>query len=212
VKMLRNTEKKKNGGNFQWKGERYEAVESFVDNSMPYHLMTIKALKPSELEHIPEEKENSNAFAEPISSIKQFRDWWYRLNWNINNGQFWLGHMEPHENEDGTVLWITAFGDTTAVALTTESVNESSGIIKANVYNMDGNMQQTFLGGLMTLAALTDMPDEQYLLMTMMLMEHPLWEDLLELNPVASWNGKQLVLADVEYNGEIVPTAYILDM
>ena len=212
VKMLRNTEKKKNGGNFQWKGERYEAVESFVDNSMPYHLMTIKALKPSELEHIPEEKENSNAFAEPISSIKQFRDWWYRLNWNINNGQFWLRHMEPHENEDGTVFWITAFGDTTVVALTTESVDESSGIIKANVYNMDGNMQQTFLGGLMTLAALTDMPDEQYLLMTMMLMEHPLWEDLLELNPVASWNGKQLVLADVEYNGEFVPTAYILDM
>ena len=212
VKLLRNVEKRKNGGNFRWKGERYEAIESFVDNSMPYHLMTITALNPAELEHIPEEKENPEVFAEPVCSVKQFRDRWYRLNWNINNGQFTLYHLDPQDAGEGTMAWISYFGDSTTVGLSTESADVSSGIVKAKVYNMNGDMQQTFLGGLMTLAALTQMPDEQYYLMTMMLMEHPLWEDLLELYPVASWNGKQLVLAEGEYNGEFVPTAYILDM
>ena len=212
VKLLRNVEKRKNGGNFRWKGERYEAVESFVDNSMPYHLMTITALNPAELEHIPEEKENPEVFAEPVCSVKQFRDRWYRLNWNINNGQFTLYHLDPQDVGDGTMAWISYFGNSTSVALATESGEKDAAIIRARAFNLDGDMQETFVAGLMTLAALTQMPDEQYYLMTMMLMEHPLWEDLLELYPVASWNGKQLVLAEGEYNGEFVPTAYILDM
>lgn len=211
VKLLRNEEKRKDGASFQWKGERYEAVKSFVDNSMPYYLMTITALNPAELEHIPEEKENPDVFAEPMGTVKQFRDRWYRLNQNIYSGQFRLSHLDPQDAGDGKVAWISVFGDSTSVGLTTASEGENAGIISARVFNMHGDVQQTFLGGLMALAALTHMPDEQFYLMTMMIMEHPLWDDLLELNPVAGWNGKQLVLVEGEYDGEFVPTAYILD-
>ena len=211
VKLLRNEEKRKDGASFQWKGARYEAVKSFVDNSMPYYLMTITALNPAELEHIPEEKENPDVFAEPMGTVKQFRDRWYRLNQNIYSGQFRLSHLDPQDAGDGKVAWISVFGDSTSVGLTTASEGENAGIISARVFNMHGDMQQTFLGGLLALAALTHMPDEQFYLMTMMIMEHPLWDDLVELNPVASWNGKQLVLVDGEFDGSHVPTAYILD-
>lgn len=212
LSLLRSNGGSDDGELFSWKGERYEAAQSFVDNeSLPYHLMTVKALNPVPQENEPAEAESS-FFADPAGTVKEFRDRWYRLNWNVYSGQFSLHHEDPMAAEDGTIHHLSTFGDSTAVMLVTESEDSSSGIVCAQVYSMSGDMQQTFLGGCMALASLTQMPDEQYYLMTMMLLEYPLWGDLKEMLPVAGWNGKQLVLDEFEYNGNYIPTAYILDL
>ena len=64
----------------------------------------------------------------------------------------------------------------------------------------------------MALAIMTDMPEDEFIRMTLMLQEYPMWNDLLDLDPVVGWKGKMLVLTGDEYNGQYVPNAYILDM
>ena len=97
---------------------------------------------------------------------------------------------------DLSYVHILAFGDNTVVLLTTESADDNAGIIKAQVYSMTGNAPETYLGGLMSLVALTDMPDDQHVLMTLIMQEHPLWQDLCEMLPIAGWNGKLLVVCE----------------
>ena len=54
---------------------------------------------------------------------------------------------------------------------------------------------------------------EQYMLLTMILHEHPLWSDLIEMLPIAGWNGKLFVVGENEIDDETyMPAAYIFDM
>ncbi len=64
----------------------------------------------------------------------------------------------------------------------------------------------------MSLAAVTDMPDDQFMLITAMLQEYPTWQDLTGLLPIAGWGGKLLTVTDIDTDGDIIPAAYILDM
>ena len=75
----------------------------------------------------------------------------------------------------------------------------------------DDSMEEVCAGGLLALACVTGMPDEQFWLMLMMLGEYPDWEDLAQLDPIVGWNGKQLVLSEEEFEGKMIPAAYILD-
>ena len=78
---------------------------------------------------------------------------------------------------------------------------------------MRDNAPEAYLAGGLALATLTDMPDEQYMLLTMILHEHPLWSDLIEMLPIAGWNGKLFVVGENEIDDETyMPAAYIFDM
>lgn len=64
----------------------------------------------------------------------------------------------------------------------------------------------------MALAAVTDMPDEQYMLLIYMLQEKPTWQDQIDSLPVAGWGGKLMVVCEHEDGERVVPAAYVLDM
>lgn len=213
LKQLRKEGKRRAGGNFQWKGERYEAEKSLPSAGAPFYGMTVRALNPAEQKPVPEAPDGSNLFAVPAGSVKQFRDRWYRLNWNVFSGKYTLYHMDGDamEAEDGTASYVSSYGNKCAVGLSAESGDPQAGIVRAKVFGLNGDVEEVCAGGLLALACVTGMPDEQFWLALMMLGEYPDWEDLAQLDPIVGWNGKQLVLSEEEFDGKMIPTAYILD-
>ena len=213
LKQLRKEGKRRAGGNFRWKGERYEAEKSLPSAGTPFYGMTVRALNPAEQKPVPEAPDGSNLFAVPAGSVKQFRDRWYRLNWNVFGGKYTLYHMDGDamEAEDGTVSYVSSYGNKCAVGLSAESGDPQAGIVRAKVFGLNGDVEEVCAGGLLALACVTGMPDEQFWLTLMMLGEYPDWEDLAQLDPIVGWNGKQLVLSEEEFDGKMIPAAYILD-
>lgn len=200
---------------FQWKGSRYSASQSKLDRgSARYQLMTVKALKPAPLEHEPGEWGENQPFAVPAGTVAQFCENWNSTINVLFDNTLAIQEMSTMIAADLSYVHILAFGDNTVVLLTTESADDNAGIIKAQVYSMTGNAPETYLGGLMSLVALTDMPDDQHVLMSLILQEHPLWQDLCEMLPIAGWNGKLLVVCEhgSEEDEYIVPAAYIMDL
>ncbi len=45
--------------------------------------------------------------------------------------------------------------------------------------------------------------------MLLMQQKYPLWEDLLNMYPVAAWNGKMLLMNEDEYEGMYIPAGMI---
>ena len=213
LKQLRKEGKRKDGGNFRWKGERYEAEKRLPSGGTPFYRMTVRALNPAEQKPVPEAPDGSNLFAKPAGSVKQFRDRWYWLNWNVFSGQYTLYHMDGDtmEAEDGTVSFVSSFGNKCAVGLSAEFGDLKAGVVRAKVFGLNGDAEEVCMGGLLAMACVTGMPDEQFWLTLMMLSEYPDLEDLAQMDPVAGWNGKRLVLSEEEFDGRMIPTAYILD-
>ena len=213
LKQLRKEGKRRDGGSFRWKGERYEAEKSLPSGGAPFYRMTVTALNPAEQKPVPEVPDGSNLFAVPAGSVKQFRDRWYRLNWNVFSGKYTLYHMDGDamEAEDGTVSYVSSFGNKCAVGLSAESGDLKAGVVRAKAFGLNGDVEEVCAGGLIALACVTGMPDEQFYLAMMLLGEYPDWEDLAQLDPIVGWNGKQLVLSEEEFDGKMIPTAYILD-
>lgn len=213
LRMLKTKAAPKNNKNFTWTGKRYEASQSHPDNindSLNY-LMSIKAHNPESLQREPGEWGMEDDYPVPAATISEFCSRWYRLNWNNYEGAFPLYEITTVPL-DGNIVHGFAFGDTTTVLLTTQTDDEDAGIIRAQVYNTKGNESETYLGGIMSLAAVTDMPDDQFILITAMLQEYPTWQDLTGLLPIAGWSGKLLTVTDIDTDGDIIPAAYILDM
>ena len=196
-----------------WEGKRYRTKESHEakGGSFDYWLLTMKAVYPETVQHIPEWTEEI-AFDVPEKSVSDFRADWNRMDSNWYGGQFPLQTLDPQQADDGKFVHFFIFGDQTCIALTTDSEEENGLISKLQIYNLNDFPAQTFLGGLMALAIMTDMPEDEFIRMTLMLQEYPMWNDLLALDPVAGWKGKMLVLTGDEYNDQYVPNAYILDM
>ena len=96
--------------------------------------------------------------------------------------------------------------------LTAKTEDEDAGIVRVQVYNMNGNAPEASLGGLMALAAVTNMPDDQYMLLISMLQEKPTWQDQIDSLPVAGWGGKLMAVCEHEDDEGVIPAAYILDM
>ena len=200
---------------FRWKGSRYSASQSKLDRgSAKYQLMTVKALEPAPLEHEPGEWGENQPFAVPAGTVAQFCEKWNSIINVLFDDTLIVQEISTMIMEDLNYVHILGFGDNTFILLTTESADDDAGIIKAQVYNMTGNAPETYLGGLMALVALTDMPNDQYVLMSLILQEHPLWQDLSEMLPIAGWNGKLLVVCEHETDEDdyIVPAAYIMDL
>ena len=196
-----------------WEGKRYRTKESHESKGGPfdYWLLTMKAVHPETVHHIPEWTEEI-AFDVPEKSVNDFRTDWNRKDSNWYGGQFPLQTLDPQPADDGKFVHFFIFGDQTCIALTADSEKEIGLISKLQIYNLNDFSAQTFLGGLMALAIMTDMPEDEFIRMTLMLQEYPMWNDLLDLDPVVGWKGKMLVLTGDEYNGQYVPNAYILDM
>ena len=213
LRMLRTKAAPKNNDNFTWTGKRYEASRFHPDNinDSLYYLMSIKANNPESLQREPGEWGMEADYPVPAATISEFCSRWYRLNWNNYEGAFPLYEITTVPL-DGNIVHGFAFGDTTTVLLTTQTDDEDAGIIRAQVYNTKGNESETYLGGIMSLAAVTDMPDDQFMLITAMLQEYPTWQDLTGLLPIAGWGGKLLTVTDIDTDGDIIPAAYILDM
>ena len=201
-------------GSFVWKGGRYEAEQSHVEKgSTPYRLMTIKALEPADLEHVPGEWGEDQFFAVPACTVNQFIEKWNNRDSNLFDGMYELHEIQTVPMDDGNYIHMLGFGDATIVVLTTESDQEDVGIIQAKAFNMRDNAPEAYLAGGLALATLTDMPDEQYMLLTMILHEHPLWSDLIEMLPIAGWNGKLFVVGENQIDDETyMPAAYLMDL
>lgn len=215
IRMLRKKTGQKSGTAFSWKGNRYEAVQSHVDRNVdfPYHLMTITALNPVPLQREPEEGwDEEKDYPVPAVTVGEFCSRWYQLNWNIYSGSFALQEVKTYPMDDGSIVHGFAFGDMTLVMLTAKTEDEDAGIVRVQVYNMNGNAPEASLGGLMALAAVTNMPDDQYMLLISMLQEKPTWQDQIDSLPVAGWGGKLMVVCEHEDDEGVIPAAYILDM
>ena len=200
---------------FNWKGTRYEAELSYMTKgSHPYQLMTVKALQPASLEHEPGEWRINQNFAVPAKTVSQFCEKWAALDNNVFGGTHQIDYKQIIPMDDMNYVHLLGFGSGTFIMLTTESEDEDTAIINARVISPAGNAPETYLGGVMTLAVITDMPAEQYVLLTMKLHEHPLWQDLCEMLPIAGWNGKLVVVCENETgeDDQTIPAAYIMDL
>ena len=198
---------------FQWRGARYQAQDSFEERggSFNYHLCTIQARAPKKMAGQPEDWDGSLTFADPSVTVRQFEARWEKLNQRLFSGAFSLAASEPMENDKGEIIHIFHFGENTFVLLTANGADADAPILKARACNLNEYPPQAYLGGLMALAALTDMPEDQFVYMTMMLEEYPLWQDLTGMWPVVGWRGKFLFLADDDMDGQLVPLALLVD-
>ena len=201
-------------GTFTWKGSRYEAEQTHVDKgSVPYRLMTVKAQAPIPQEHEPGEWGEEQFFAAPACTVNQFIENWNEMVYRLFDGMYELTEIQVVPSDDGNFLHMLGFGDGTIVMVVTESEQEDAGIIQVKAFNMRDNAPETYLAGELALASVTDMPGEQFALLTMILHEHPLWSDLIEMLPIAGWKGKLFVVGENQIDEETyMPAAYLMDL
>ena len=195
---------------FAWTGKRYRADNAYVDRSdFHYYRMTVTANAPADVRPVTGEWVFGQLTDSGAMTIQEFCDGWEQINQTLYANMFPLTAGETMQADDGQELHMLMFGDSSVITLVCnpDGLERISGI---NIMNFEEFPPQTFLGGLLSLAVITRMPMDELVRMTLMLQEYPLWEDLNNMDPVAGWNGKALVLSDDEYNGQYIPIGYIV--
>ena len=195
---------------FKWTGKRYQADCSYVDRSdFHYYLMTVKAVQPEAEQPMSEDWAVDGLSETDPMTAQEFFESWEKLNHQLYAGNFPLEIAdEAVKGADGTEMYTAVFGDSTYIMLVCKDDGKHL-IDRIHVFNFEQFPPQTYFGGLVSLAVISRMPTDQFVRMVMALNEYPLWEDLINMYPVAAWNGKMLLLDDDEYNDMYIPVAMI---
>lgn len=195
---------------FTWTGKRYHANNAYVDRSeFHYYLMTVTANVPAESHPVTGDWVRGALADSDVMTVQEFCDGWEQINQTLSANMFPLTVGETLTAEDGQELHILSYGDSSEIMLVCnpDGLEQISSIV---VLNFEEFPPQTYLGGVFSLAVITRMPMDELVRMTMLLQEHPLWEDLYVMDPVVGWNGKALLLTDDVYDDQYLPLAYIV--
>ena len=194
---------------FCLEGRKYQAKGGRVEKEgqPAYNLMTINALQT-----VPIQPEEADIPAASWKTVEEFSTDWNRFSEKMYAGKHSLEAAEQQKLENGKIIHCFIFDTDTVVSLTTDSEDVSSVIQKVRVHNLRDNPSQAYFAGLMAFAVLTDMSQDQFISMNMMLEEYPLWGDLIMLTPVVGWNGKMMVLSEQSLDDQHYPSAAVLNM
>ena len=181
------------------------------DAEIGFNHMSIKALNPAALPVLADTTIGITP-ADPVKTVRQFRDAWHKLNMTIFHGQFLLEDMDPVALEDGTFMYASLFGNGSVVTLVTKAESIDSDIVYASVHNLDGDTGNVVDGGMLAHAALSGMEPQLAFYDSMILSGHLNWDDLYYMDPAIGYNGKMLAFYVDEYDGEPFPLALVMDM
>ena len=194
---------------FRWTGTRYQADFRYMDRSdFHYYLTTVTAAAPVQVVPMSEDWSADGLSGYSPVTAQEFFEGWEKFN-QLYAGSFPLEMVdEAATGADGTEMYSGVFGDSTYVVLICNPDGKHV-IDRVQFFNFEQFPPQTLLGGLFSLGIMTGMPEDQFVKMLLMLQEYPLWEDLLNMYPVAAWNGKMLLMNEDEYEGMYIPAGMI---
>ena len=181
------------------------------DVEIGFNHMSVKALNPAALPVLADTTIGITP-ADPIKTVRQFRDAWHKLNLTIFHGQFLLEDLDPVAQEDGTFMYPSLFGNGSVVSLITNAESIDSDIIFASIHSLDGDTGEVIDGGMLAHAALSGMEPQLAFYNSMMLAGNLNWDDLYYMDPAIGYNGKMLAFYVNEYEGEPFPLALVMDM
>ena len=166
--------------------------------TLSYQRLTMVAHEPAQshpLFSLEEDEELPLYYLEPRMTVSQFYTEWETVNQTLYQGLYPLQKLSTQPMDEETFIHYSAASENTFVALTALGSGDDALIISVDVYNTANSAPpEALLCGLMSFAAATQIPQDQFAALLLALTEYPLWADLCSMRPLAVWNDAMLVV------------------
>lgn len=194
----------------------YRAAYSFLnpeDSDLQYHLATMTALEAAPQERgIPQPGDEDEMQPIRAHSILagDFEARWAHVVQTLYDGAYALQYISAQTMDDGKTMRVYVMDGETAVAVITDGEDDFALIERVMVTNLTQFPPLALMGGLISFAAVSGIPDDQFISLCGALMEYPMWQDLCGMWPIGAWNGVMLLTGERDVGDASVPCAFVV--